>query len=114
MAFEEFGDRGVLNGSTPVTIVPAPTGTGTSRSAVRYMGVYNKDTATVTLTVRVASGSSSYIIWSGTLNAGSTFIFGEAGEVLVLNEGEYVEALLSSAPTTNNPDFNTSWAEITT
>lgn len=106
---------GVLNGTTAVTIVAGPPNTN-QRRIIRAISIFNADTATVTLTVRLNNDGSIRRIWSGTVatlvqwslktNAGL--------DVLVLTASTMkVEALLSGAPVANQPEFVSAFADAT-
>lgn len=99
-----ISNDGTLNGTTTVIIVPAPS-TGTVR-AVNTINISNADTAPVILTVQIKNISSLRTIWSGTLQPGDTWQYGDGGDRLVLDSAnKSVVAVLSAPPSTNNPDF---------
>jgi uncharacterized beta-barrel protein YwiB (DUF1934 family) len=56
----------VTNNTTAVTIATAPA-SGKVR-VIKKLNIRNKDTASVTLTLRIYNGSTRYEIWSGILS----------------------------------------------
>jgi len=108
MAFTEAGNQGSLNGTAEVTVVAAPA--ASTRRLIRTMAVHNRDSAVVTLTVMVAKGASRYWLWSGSLKVGACW---HCDSVLVLDAtDESVVAKIGGAPATTNPDFNSSYADV--
>lgn len=64
-------NHGTSNGNTAVTVVAAP-GAATQRQ-VQFLSVYNADTASIALTVRLNHNNTDYrIVWNGALAAGET------------------------------------------
>ena len=108
MAFVEGGNQGSLNGTTEVTVVAAPA--ASTRRLIKTVAVHNRDSAAVTLTVMVAKAASRYYLWSGSLKAGACW---HCDSVLVLDAtDESVVAKIGSTPATTNPDFNSSYADV--
>src|SRR5581483_3033466 len=85
---------GALNGTTPVTIVAAPS-TGHVRT-VRSIFIANIDTGAVTLTLTYAS-SSNRTIWSGTLQVGDTLQFDENDFLVLDATTKSITAVMSAA-----------------
>lgn len=106
--FLEGSNDGVMNGATPVTVAAAPS--GTTKRVVTDIAIYNADTAAVTLTVRLVSSGNNRKIWSGSLAIGATWQF---RGTKVLDVNKRIEALLSGAAATTNPDFTADWADHT-
>jgi hypothetical protein len=67
----EGATDGVLNGSTDVTVVPAPT--GTNRRVIKDITIYNGDTAAVTLFVKYDNNATQRTIAKATLAVGDTW-----------------------------------------
>ena len=99
-----ISNDGTLNGTTIVTLIPAPA-TNTTR-LVKTITINNTDTAAVILIVQFLNGSSYRNIWKGTLQPGDAWQFGDSGDVLVLDStSKSIVASLSAPPATVNPDF---------
>jgi hypothetical protein len=73
--FTEASHDGVLNSTTPVTIVAAPA--TSTRRVVREITIYNADTAPITLTVRLNNSSNYRIIVKKTLAVGESWKFSD-------------------------------------
>ncbi len=56
------------NNTTDVDLVPAPA--SSTQRVVDFMSIYNRDTATATLTVKYDANGTEYILWKGDLSAG--------------------------------------------
>jgi hypothetical protein len=67
----EGATDGVLNGSTDVTVVPAPT--GTNRRVVKDITIYNGDTAAVTIFIKYDNNATQRTITKVTLAVGDTW-----------------------------------------
>jgi hypothetical protein len=67
----EGATDGALNGSTDVSVVPAPT--GTNRRVVKDITIYNGDTAAVTLFVKYDNNATQRTIAKVTLAVGDTW-----------------------------------------
>lgn len=87
---EVYGSRdGALNGTTDVTILPAPA-SGYIR-CLKSASIYNRDTADVSVQVHYDSGGVEYEIIKVTLAAGSTLMYTEAGGWMVITaDGEII------------------------
>ena len=70
-ALDELSSNGVLNSTTDVELVAAPA--ASTKRVVKEISIYNKDTASVTLTVKFVDGANERIIWSGVVGAGITW-----------------------------------------
>lgn len=68
--------NGVMNSTTDVDIVSAP-GASTQRQ-VRYISVYNRDTAAVGLEIKIDISGTERTIWKGTLGVGESLQYTEA------------------------------------
>lgn len=108
MAFTEGGNEGALNGATAVDVVSAP---GSGRRLVRNVHFYNADTAAVTITVRKNKGGTLSLLAKETLAAGDYWTF---DKLIVLDAtDEKVQAVMSGAAATTNPDYDAAYADVT-
>lgn len=99
------GEDGVLNGTTPVTIITAPTGTNTI--ANKLITVANIDTAVVTVSLRKVSAGGTRVLWKGDLDVGDTLLF---DDVVILDATtDSITAVMSAAPATTQPDVSSSY-----
>lgn len=96
MAFVEGRQVGTLPDATAVNLVNAPAA-GTRR-IVRTITISNNSGATLTLTISTVVGAISYTIWSGSLDNGDTWMFGDGGEVIVVDSNTTLVAQLSAIP----------------
>lgn len=104
MSFTEIGQEGALNGTTPVTIVSVPS--SGQRKLVNKINIHNRDTASVTVTVSKNKNATLRRLIRVTLEPDDTLIY---DSIIVLDAtDESVEAVLSGAPSTSNPDYDTS------
>lgn len=107
MAVLAGANEGALNGTTPVTVVAAP-GASTQR-IVRNVKISNKDTAAVTVTLSKNKAATLRELCEVTLEAGDILLY---DDVIVLDAtDESVEAVLSGAAATTNPDYDSSYAD---
>lgn len=67
----EGATDGQLNGSTDVTVVPAPT--GTNRRVIKDITIYNGDTAAVTVFVKYDNNATQRTLAKVTLQVGDTW-----------------------------------------
>jgi hypothetical protein len=112
MAFTEGANDGALNGEAAVTIVAAPG--ASARRLVRSITICNVDTADVVVTVRYVNNASTRIIWSGTLEVGDTWQWGDDGSVIVLDTTtKSITAVMGGAAATTNPDFTAGYGDAT-
>lgn len=108
MAFTPGGDDGAMNGTTAVTLVSAPA-SGAQR-IIKTLTIQNRDTVVNTITLRKVSGGGTRQLWSGDLDVGDTLIFDDP---LVLDDtSSSVTAVMAGAVTTTNPDWTSSWADV--
>lgn len=70
-SFTEGSSNGVFNNATPVTIVAAPA--AATRRIIKSITVQNKDTASITMTLKFDEGGTGRNIAVMTLAAGDTF-----------------------------------------
>lgn len=91
---------GSLSGTTPVTLVAAPTPTDV-RHDTRDVTIFNVDTQANTITVRVDVGGSKFPVWTGSVPAGgSVRLENSSGRWTVYNSsGLVVTTTVGSTPT---------------
>lgn len=99
--------NGILDGTTPVTIVPAPA------SGVKYyvmdINIYNKDTADVTITVTlVDSGGTNSILKRMIMDPSDTT---GLGGMLLDATTKSVTVVMSGAPATSQPEWAVTYGE---
>ena len=70
-AFTEGGNDGVMNGTTPVTLVAAPS--ASTRRIIKAISIQNRDTAEVVITINLVSAGGTRQIWKGILQVGDTW-----------------------------------------
>lgn len=100
---------GVLNGTTPVTLVAAPAG-GTNR-LVKTITVYNDDTAAVTVELRKVSGGGTRILCRVTLDVDDTLVW---NDVVGLDDtSSSITAVMSGAPATTQPSWTATYGDAT-
>jgi len=99
-----YGD---LNGTTPVTAVAAPA-SGRTR-LVKNLVVYNKDTASVTVTFQRNVSGTTYVFRKETIASGASFVFPDI--VVLVGTTQSLEIVMSAAAATTNPQFNVALAE---
>jgi hypothetical protein len=108
MAFTETGNEGALNGVTAVDVVPAP---ASGRHIVRNLNFFNNDTAAVTITVVKDKGGTDYELAKETLQVGEYWTL---DRLIVLDAtDEKVQAFMSGAAATTNPDYDAAYAVVT-
>lgn len=107
MAFTEGSSDGALNGTTEVTLVAAPS--SGVRRLVKTLVVHNRDTAAVTLTIRLKNGINTRQIWKGTLASLDSLAL--SWMIILDSTSKSLAAVLSGAPATTNPDFLTSYGD---
>jgi hypothetical protein len=71
--FTEGSTDGVLNNTTDITLVSAPA--SSTRRLVRNIFIYNKDTASVTVTLKYDNNGTQRVFRKITLAAGETYTF---------------------------------------
>lgn len=64
---------GAMNGSTAVTAAAAPSASTTRQ--LKFLSVFNVDTAAVVLTVQVNNNGTARIVWKATLAIGDTLVY---------------------------------------
>jgi len=113
MTFVENRNAGSLADTTPVIVVDSPI--AGVRRLIRYISIHNKDVSPVLLTLTNDITGVPYIIYRGTLAVGDTFVFGDGGETIVLDDiDQTVSAVLDGAVASEQPEFVATYAEVTT
>lgn len=98
-------DDGTLNGTTPVTLVPAPI--ATNQIGTKLITIQNRDTAVVTITLRKVSAGGTRQLCKVDLDVDDTLLW---DDVTVLDDtGSTITAVMSAAAATTNPDWSSSW-----
>ncbi len=78
-------NSGSLNDTTPVTLVPAPTG-GNLRHDVRDIVIHNSDTQLNTVTLRVDVSTTKFIVWTGDIPIGGfARLENSTGRIVIYN-----------------------------
>lgn len=99
-AFTEGSNDGTLNGTTPVTLVAAPS--ASTQRVIKEIIISNTDTASVTLSVYLKDGVSSRRIFYGTIVTNGTFtlngVFDATGAFLTTSSGSFVTSVTASSP----------------
>jgi hypothetical protein len=113
MAFVETGNEGALNGATAVDLVPVAAGGG-ARHVVSKVNFYNRDTAEVTITlVKDKAGTDRYIA-TETLSPGESWqAIGPDAHIVLDGTDEKLQAFMSGAAATTNPDYDAAYAVVT-
>lgn len=107
MPFLEGSQDGVLNDTTPVTVVSSP---GASvRRVVRTITVQNKDTAPIGLILRFVNGIDERQLGHWNLDPDDSLLY---NEVHVLDTtGKSIDAYLDGAVATNQPEWTSSFGD---
>jgi len=110
-AFTEAANDGALNGTTAVTLVAAPS--SGVRRVVKEIIIYNRNTSSVTLTVRYVNDTNTRVLWSGTLQPAETWTLSRH----VLSPYNW-QHIASSAPTNDDDStkgfvIGSRWIDIT-
>lgn len=112
MAFAEISNDGVTNDANDVDLVAAPA--AATKRLVRYMTVYNADTAIATILVEYEHAAAQRMMYRVTLQPYETWIFGEHGEILVLDDiDKSIVIHLAGAVAANQLDFTAHYADVT-
>jgi len=101
MPFTLGSSDGLLNGTTPVTIVSAPA-SGAVRT-IRLVNIYNADTASVTVTMRLNNNGTARVLAKATLAAGETFIYEHP--IVLDATTKTLQAVLAAAPASSQPVY---------
>lgn len=107
MALAESSNDGALNGTTPVDLVAAP---GSGHTFIhRSTSICNKDTAAVTVTINLISGANTRRMARQTLQVDESMQFEMVVNLNATNKS--IQAVLSGAIATTNPDFVSNYAD---
>lgn len=101
------GDDGTLNGTTPVTLVPAPG--ASDQHVLLSITIHNVDTAVVTVSIRKVSAGGTRIITRKDLNPEDTLVLGTDERIVLDATTDSITAVMSAAAATTNPDWTSSW-----
>lgn len=99
------GEDGTLNGTTPVDVITAPTGTDTI--ANKLITIANIDTAVVTITLSKVSAGGTRVLKTVDLDVGDTLFFDDV--LMLAATTDSVTAEMSAAPATTQPDWTSSY-----
>ena len=105
--------RGALNSGTDVTLLAAP-GESNPRREIEAVSIYNRDTASVTVTVKTDDGTTERIVTRATLGTGQTLHFEKAqGWYILDSDGGGIQLVGQLATTSGTTkDFTIpSWAQ---
>lgn len=110
MATIDFGDNdGVTTGTTPVTVVAAPT--SGVRRIIKSITVKNRDSADRIVTLRKVSAGGTRQLISVTLDPGDQLFYDES---TVLNATtDSVTIVTDAAAATQESDWTSSWSDFT-
>jgi len=105
-AFTESIVTGVTNGTTEVEMVAAPAA-GTTK-VIKSISIFNSDTATKTLTIKVKTGGTLRLIVKSDIAPNDTLTMGNDGQWKIFTNSyqEYGYLTLSAAQTTDLLDTN--------
>lgn len=109
MAFTPGNSNGALNGTTSVDIVAAPA--ASTQRLVQSVVFYNRDTADVTITLRLDDNGTLRLLDRQTVSSATAWTF-EVTQVLDATTKK-LSALMSAVAATTNPDFSAAWADKT-
>ena len=103
------GHSGVTtNGTTPVTVVPAP-GERTQRM-IKVISIVNLDTAAITVLLKhVTSGGPSFVILDEEIGAGET---GHARDIVVDHTTDSITVELLGAVAATEADVTATYADL--
>lgn len=102
----------LTNDTTPVTIVAAPA--SSTQRLVRTITLYNADTDDVVALFGLVVSATTYYFQRQTLAPGQTMVFGDSGEVKVLDStSKSIVVVLEGAITTNQCHATADWADAT-
>lgn len=108
MSFTEKTSNGAFNNTTPVDVVAAPG--ASTRRVVRNITVKNKDTASVTVTLRYNDNGTIRELPTVVLLTGESVVY---DDVLVLDAAtKKIDGLLGGAVASAQPTFVCTFADI--
>lgn len=103
------GTDGTTNGTTPVTVIPAPV--GTKQHANKLITICNVDTVNAVAVLSKVSAGGTRVLQTINLYPGDTHIFDEVLNLTATTDS--VELVLLGAVTTSEPIWTSSWIENT-
>lgn len=110
---ESFGftDTGTTNGTSDVTIIPAPDAGAKKR--VKLITVDNVDSATVTVRIFYVDGANSRRMISETLTSGSNLEYPKSTTPFILDAtNSSVKLNLAGSVSATEPDWTAHWEEF--
>ena len=106
-----FTDTGTTNGTSDVTIIPAPA-TG-AKKRIHLITVDNLDTKSATVRIFYVDGANSRRLSSTTLTKGTNLEYPSTGSPLVLDSTTTsIKLNLAGAVMTTELDWTTHWEEF--
>lgn len=112
MAFTPASNDGVTTGTTPVTVIAAPS--ASTQRLCRTVTVFNNDTAARVVTLRYVSAGGTRILVKQTLQPDESLVWGGNGEHLIIDTtGKSITMILDSAPATNQLDWTSHYSDLT-
>lgn len=111
MAFTENSNEGYFTGTNanPCVLISAPS--AGQRLLIRSIFIHVEDTNNKYFNLHKLVGSNKYNMWGGFLTSGDTYIFGDDGDVFILdNTNESLQGSVLSGTVTSLDTFNISWA----
>jgi hypothetical protein len=109
MAFTEKTSDGVFNGTNAVDLVPAPA--ASTRRIVRSIYVFNNDTVTTTVTLRLNNNGALRVIARAQLQPNEALEFVRTTVLDATNKK--IDGVLAASSTTAAPTFVCTFADAT-
>lgn len=106
------GDFGAANGTSPVTVIPAP-GASTSRTPM-FLNVFNADSANVVVSLQFVDSvgpTTITLATSGTIAPGGVFQFIASARDCLVTVNQSYQIVLAGAITTSQPLWKSGWAD---
>ncbi len=108
--FTEGNAHALMNGTTEVTVVPAPR--DSVRRVVRLVNVFNDDTAAVTFKLYLKDGATLRQLREESIASKASREYPESGGVFVLDATtKSLVAKLGAGPAANQPVVVASWGD---
>jgi len=79
------------NNTTDVDLVAAPA--ASTQRVIDYISVYNKDTGSITVTVKFDANGNDYVLWTGVVGIGKKLEYVDSMGFVVLESDEYTVRL---------------------
>jgi hypothetical protein len=86
------------NGTTAVTVITAPNGSTVTRRDIKYLRMFNADSVTHSVTLRVDVSGTPYVVWSGSVGSGNTLEY-QDGEIRVVDGQGRAGIVIAQVPT---------------